>query len=93
MVLCIAFGQALKRIDFDDRPIDEILAYRQDWTYHKDTETKKINDVEVRVFKNTTDFPEILFVGDSHVEQYSSRVKMNINKNYRKLFKSTSKVP
>ena len=82
-VLCIAFGQALKRIDFDDRPIDEILAYRQDWTYHKDTETKKINDVEVRVFKNTTDFPEILFVGDSHVEQYSSRVKMNINKNYR----------
>ena len=76
LTLCIAFGQTLKRANFNERHIDKILALQQDWTYPNDTKIQTNNNIQIRVFNNSKDHPEILFIGDSHIEQYSSRAKV-----------------
>lgn len=81
IALCIALGQTLKRFKFhNERTIDKIVStLLDDATFLKGTETHTINGIRIRTYPNETEFPEILFIGDSHIEQYNSRIKVMSN--------------
>lgn len=76
LIGCIAIGQSIKKEDgFTSRPIAQAMNFANDFTYTNVMKKHTVLDVPVRI-SDTRNFPEILFVGDSHVEQYASRAKI-----------------
>lgn len=76
LIGCIAIGQSIKKEDgFTSRPIAQAMNFANDFTYTDVMKKHTVLDVPVRI-SDTRNFPEILFVGDSHVEQYASRAKI-----------------
>ena len=74
LVACFAMGQVIKKEDgLPSRPIAEVLSFSDDFNYEMVTEPSHLLGVPVRV-TDKNQFPEILFVGDSHIQQYASRI-------------------
>lgn len=57
---------------FPQRKMAQTLSFRDDWSYPNGL--VKISGSKIRALEENG-FPEILFVGDSHVEQYYSRAE------------------
>lgn len=83
LALCFGAGQVLKDQEgFVKRPINvkfEPIQVDKDWTYPDILQKHEINSVTLYV-SDKTKFPEILFIGDSHVEQYAERALLMAKK-------------
>ena len=77
----VAVGQVIKKGDGDlDRSVlsrNPILSARGDWVYPNNLEAVQLHEKDFKVtpIVDSTRPIDILFIGDSHVEQYSARVK------------------
>ena len=72
---CVLIGQTLRKVEgVPSRPIAQRFAFQSDWSFLDITQPKRLGDIEIRSTGN--EYPNrILFLGDSHVEQYAPRVK------------------
>lgn len=76
LLFCVFMGQTIKwHNGFENRSINLVMKLIPNKTYEFYTEQSNLLEVPVRVIDKST-FPEVLFVGDSHIRQYASRVKM-----------------
>ena len=77
MVLVFGLGQTARYLSvFEARLTDNLLLWqtiRSDWAYPKPFREQTYSDAIT--FTAGEDFPELWFVGDSHIEQYASRIK------------------
>ena len=83
LVLCFGVGQVIRKNEgLMDRPINEHSKDFQtftDWTYPKNL--YKIEKDSIPLYlSDQTKSPEILFLGDSHVEQYAERALLMARK-------------
>lgn len=77
LVMVWGMGQSLRLLHgLPDRPVPiKILnGIRKDWTWKDGLKQVDVNGIKMRI-SNPGEFPKILFVGDSHMEQYVPRVK------------------
>ncbi len=66
-------GKYIRKMDgFQDREIAEVLSFKEDWSYPAGLQVHSFIQ-QFRV-SNTKKVPEIIFIGDSHMEQYHARV-------------------
>lgn len=76
LTLCYGFGKIIKdNQGFKTRSINENFKEFQtftDWTYPGILQEHEVESISLYV-SDKTKFPEILFIGDSHVEQYAER--------------------
>ena len=76
LVLCFGLGQVIRGKDgFENRPINintKEFQVLTDWTFPQNLQNIEMDSVPVYT-TDTTKFPEILFLGDSHIQQYSER--------------------
>ena len=84
LFLLFGLGQVIRDCDgFESRSINDkfssVWANNNDWTYPKNLHKHEINLVSLYV-SDKTKFPEILFIGDSHVEQYAERALVLANR-------------
>lgn len=76
LVACFTLGQVIKKMDgFPERPIAKALTFDDDFAFMKVTKESKLLGQNIRL-TDENQFPEILFVGDSHAQQYAARVKL-----------------
>lgn len=75
LLLCAVAGQVVKhQKGFPNREIAQAFSFTDDFTYREITHSHKFDGVPVLSFdKEKT--PEILFIGDSHIEQYAPRAE------------------
>lgn len=72
LVTIFSCGKVIRSQDgFPNREVDQILYFLNDWSHPGDLQLVKVLGIEIRA--TTSAVPEILFIGDSHAEQYSSR--------------------
>lgn len=73
LVLMFAAGKMV-RIErgIPERPIAQLLTFDGDWTYHQGLERYESDSNLYLEVPGAV--PEVVFVGDSHIEQYHSRV-------------------
>ncbi len=73
LLLCAVAGQVVKhQKGFPNREIAQVFSFTDDFTYREITHSHKFGDVPVLSFDKEK-APEILFIGDSHIEQYAPR--------------------
>ena len=80
LVLCFGLGQTIReKQGFEHRPINvntkEFQVYTDWLELHKVLQNYEIGSVSVYT-SDKTQFPEILFVGDSHINQYVARASL-----------------
>lgn len=75
LVLMFAAGKMV-RIErgIPERPIAQLLSFDGDWTYHQGL--KRYEDDSNIYLEAPGVVPEVVFVGDSHIEQYHSRAML-----------------
>ena len=77
LIICIGLGQLVKQLDgFPQRGIAQIYGFTNDFTYHQVLRKQLFHGVKVNVADRSLPPPEILFVGDSHIQQYAPRAKL-----------------
>ena len=75
LIACIGLGQFVRKSHgFPSRDVALALDFDADFTYEKEVRKKSLNGTIVDV-TNTDIEPTILFIGDSHIQQYAPRVK------------------
>ncbi len=76
LLACVAVGQTLRFTKgLPDRPVAFVQMIGdadKDWSYNEDLMDFNINGIPLK--KTRDGKPEILFIGDSHIEQYAPRV-------------------
>lgn len=73
LLFLFASGKYIRSEDgFPQRAMAQTLSFKDDWLYPNGL--VKTNGSKVRLLKDVG-FPEVLFIGDSHVEQYYPRVE------------------
>lgn len=84
LIGCVGLGQFIKKADgFPNRKIAQTYAFTDDFTYHEILKKHSFYGVEVNVPNRNTPSPEILFIGDSHIQQYAARAKLMGEKTHK----------
>lgn len=63
---------------FPDRNIALSLNFQEDWSYPKGLEKSRYSDYLLTT--NSVKMPAIIFVGDSHIEQYHARIQDQVSR-------------
>lgn len=75
LLLCAVAGQIVKhQKGFPNREIAQVFSFTDDFTYREITHSHEFVGVPVLSFDKEKP-PEILFIGDSHIEQYAPRAE------------------